>query len=64
MLLGNPVGSLTNEEDHERIGEQVKNDMEHIRQGFTIMNRTMTEGYMLHLNIITFYDIMVYTEIS
>ena len=51
-------------EEKKQLAESVRNDMEHLRQGFKVLNDNMTDGFICCSDTITFVDIMIYVEIS
>jgi polysaccharide deacetylase 2 family uncharacterized protein YibQ len=63
-LLSKPVETQRKEEEINFVAEQVRNDMDHLRQCFKELNNHVGSGFLCSADTLTFLDLMVYIEIS
>ena len=63
-MLAKPIGNQRTDEEKNQMAECVRSDMDHLRQGFKVLNDNKETGFMCSGDTITFFDIMVYIEIS
>lgn len=64
VVISKSDKSCKNQDEVNQLAELVRNDMEHLVQGFKVLNSQMTIGYLASTEMITFLDLMVYNEIS
>jgi len=64
LILSKSDKSCTSDDEIKKLAEQVRNDMEHIRQAFKILNENIHGTYMASNDNITMLDLVVYNEIS
>lgn len=56
--------SCNNDDEIKKLAESVRNDMEHLHQGFKILNENVKATYLVSEAHLTMLDLMIYNEIS
>lgn len=64
IILSKSDKDCKSEAEKNNLADAVRNDLEHLHQGFKILNEAKAQDFILNYETPTILDIMIYNEIS